>query len=167
VIDRSAAASALLIAWATLEGLAVYAGVSEMPGVSLVLGLVGAIAVVSFSALLSKSDLMAPVRYCGRNSIVIYLAFFLPMAVSRSVLLSRGSIHDLGLVSLFVTACGVIGPLVLFWTVRKTGLRFLFTRPEWAKLKARRAGFAPSWSAALSPKPLPAQGPVGETPTLP
>ena len=167
VIDRSAPATALLIAWAILEGLAVYAGVSELPGVSLVLGLVGAVAVVSFSALLSKSDLMAPVRYCGRNSIVIYLAFFLPMAVSRSALLSLGSIHDLGLVSLFVTASGVIGPLTLFWTVGKTRLRFLFERPEWAKLTARRAGFAPRWSAGLPPKPLPAQAPVGETPTVP
>ena len=59
---------------------------------------------VSFSALLSKSDLMAPVRYCGRNSIIIYLAFFLPMATSRAALLSLGVVHDLGAVSLIVTA---------------------------------------------------------------
>ena len=103
--------------------------------VSLALGLVGAVAVVSFAALLSKSDLMAPVRYCGRNSIVIYLAFFLPMAVSRAALLKLGVIDDLGTISLIVTGCGVIGPLVLFWAVRGTPLRLLFERPAWARLK--------------------------------
>jgi uncharacterized membrane protein YcfT len=163
VIDRSARATALLIAWAILEGLAVYAGISELPGVSLALGLVGAVAVVSFSALLSKTDLMAPVRYCGRNSIVIYLAFFLPMAVSRSALLSLGPIHDLGLVSVIATASGVVGPLILFWAVRKARFRLLFERPEWAKLKTEQAGGVPSWRMGPSSRPVP----VGETPTVP
>ena len=46
------------------------------------------------------------------NSIVIYLAFFLPMAATRTVLLKTGIITDLGTISLIVTAAGVIGALV-------------------------------------------------------
>ena len=33
-------------------------------------------------------------RYCGEHSIVIYLAFFLPMATTRTLLLQTGWIHD-------------------------------------------------------------------------
>jgi uncharacterized membrane protein YcfT len=68
-------------------------------------------------------------RYCGRNSIVIYLAFFLPMALSRTLLLKTGLIPDIGAVSLVVTTIGVMGALALFWAVRQTFLRFLFERP--------------------------------------
>jgi uncharacterized membrane protein YcfT len=78
---------------------------------------------------MALSDLFRPLRYCGRNSIVIYLAFFLPMALARSLLLKTGLIPDIGAVSLLVTITGVIGSLVLFWAVRHTALRFLFERP--------------------------------------
>ena len=73
----------------------------------------------------------------GENSIVIYLAFFLPMAATRTVLLKTGIIPDLGTIALMVTAAGVIGALALFWAVRGTPLRFLFERPAWARLEAR------------------------------
>ena len=63
-------------------------------------------AVVAVSALMAKSDLFRPLRYCGRNSIVIYLAFFLPMAASRTLLLREGWIHDIGTMSLIVTIEG-------------------------------------------------------------
>ena len=95
-------------------------------------------AVVTFSTVLSKADWMAPLRYCGKNSIVIYLAFFLPMAISRTVLLRSGIITDLGTISLIVTAAGVITPLVLHWAVGDTPARFLFERPDWAHLGLRR-----------------------------
>jgi uncharacterized membrane protein YcfT len=137
VVRHGWTAAAYLIIWAIAEGFAVFGGVSQMPGVSLLLGLVGAVAVVSFAALLSKSDQMRPIRYCGRNSIVIYLAFFLPMAVARTVLLNVGIIADLGTISLIVTACGVIGPLVLFRLTRDGFARFLFERPAWARLQSR------------------------------
>ena len=111
---------------------------------SLALGAAGAIAVVAISALLSKTDLMAPVRYCGEHSLIIYLAFFLPMAVSRTVLLKFGIIPDIGAVSLIVTACGVLGPLVLFWIVRNRFGHFLFHRPEWARLSVSPRRIVPA-----------------------
>src|SRR6185312_9755086 len=79
-----------LLVWGVAEGLMVFNGYSELPFVGLALGLMGATAVVSVSALMAKSDLFRPLRYCGRNSIVIYLAFFLPMAASRTLLIKTG-----------------------------------------------------------------------------
>jgi uncharacterized membrane protein YcfT len=73
-------------------------------------------------------------RYCGENSIVIYLAFFMFMAAARTLLLKAGVIGDLALVSFIVTAAGVAGPVPLFWMVRRTPLSFLFRRPQWARL---------------------------------
>jgi uncharacterized membrane protein YcfT len=134
-----------LVVWALVEGYAVFGGYSELPGLGLVLGFVGAIAVVTLSTVLSKLDWMAAVRYCGKHSIVIYLAFFLPMAASRTLLLKTGIISDLGTVSLIVTACGVIFPLVLFWIVRATWARFLFERPVWAHVDMpRRRALVPA-----------------------
>src|SRR4029079_16659358 len=81
----------------------------RLPFVSLALGLAGACAVVTAAALMAKSDLFKPLRYCGRNSIVIYLAFFLPMAATRAVLLKSGLIADVGTISVLVTLAGIIG----------------------------------------------------------
>jgi len=119
-----------LVGWGVINGLLAFNGLAELPLVSLALGIAGAAAVVSLSALLAKSDLARPLRYCGRNSIVIYLAFFLPMAASRALLLKGGWIADVGTISALVTIVGVIGSLALFWAVRGTFLRFLFERPK-------------------------------------
>ncbi|WP_419907154.1 acyltransferase family protein [Hoeflea sp.] len=60
---------------------------SMLPVASLVLGLFGVVALVSLSAVLSAFGQADFIRWCGAHSIVIYLAFFLPMAVTRVVLL--------------------------------------------------------------------------------
>jgi uncharacterized membrane protein YcfT len=132
---RPALAAYTLVAWALLNGFYVFSGLADKPFVSLTLGVAGAAAVVSLSALMAKSDVFAALRYLGRNSIVVYLAFFLGMAASRAVLLRTELIPDLGTVALLVTACGVAGAVALFWTVRGTPLRFLFERPAWARLR--------------------------------
>jgi len=145
VIDRPVEAAAGLALWAILEGVAVFGGISEMPFVSLALGMLGAAAVIAFSALLSKSHRLGWLRYCGQNSIVIYLAFFLPMAATRTLLLKTGIIPDLGTVSLIVTTVAVVTPILFFWLVRGTRFRFLFERPAWARLDRSPA---PSLAAA-------------------
>ncbi|MGE3150053.1 MAG: acyltransferase family protein [Pseudorhodoplanes sp.] len=132
--DRTVAVFAL-IGWATVNGLFVYAGYDDRPGISLALGLLGVGAVVAMSAVLAKNDALPPLRYCGRHSIVIYLAFFLPMVIARLVLLKTAVITDIGTVSLVVTAAGVVGALSIFWAVRGTRLRFLFARPKRFHLK--------------------------------
>jgi uncharacterized membrane protein YcfT len=133
-----AAAIGGLILWGIANGVLVFMGYGDLPFMSLALGFVGAAAVVAVAALMAKTELFQSLRYCGANSIVIYLAFFLPMAVTRTVLLKTGVITDLGTISLIVTTAGVIGALVWYWAVRWTPLRFLFERPAWAKLKPAR-----------------------------
>jgi uncharacterized membrane protein YcfT len=132
---------ATLAAWAFVNGTFVLVGWSELPFVSLGLGLIGAAAVVRASALMARSGIFHPLRYCGRHSIVIYLAFFLPMAATRTLLFKSGVVTDLGTISLIVTAVGVIGSLALFWLTRSTRLRFLFARPAmfWLASKPRLA----------------------------
>jgi uncharacterized membrane protein YcfT len=130
-------AALALLAWAAFNSFYVTHGLDAKPFVSLTLGLIGAAAVVTVSALMAKSDVFAPLRYLGKNSIVVYLAFFLGMAGARSVLLKTGLIPDLGTVALIVTACGIGVAVALFWAVRGTPLRFLFERPAWARLQDR------------------------------
>ena len=142
-VDRKsvAAIAAGLFVWGAANGFAVHHGWSHLPVVSLVMGFIGAGAVISMGVLLSKTGLAVALRYCGENSIVIYLAFFLFMAGSRGLLLKLAPGLDLGVMSLAVTAAGVIGPLLLFWAVRNTKVRFLFRRPQWARLATTPRGW--------------------------
>jgi uncharacterized membrane protein YcfT len=131
-------AGAALFAWALFNGFYVMHGLDGKPFVSLTLGLIGAAAVVMVSALIAKSNVFAALRYLGKNSIVVYLAFFIGMAASRAVLLKTGLVPDLGTVALIVTASGIGVAVALFAAVRGTPLKFLFERPAWARLKNRR-----------------------------
>ena len=128
-------AAAGLTVWALFNGFYVVLGLDAKQFISLTLGLVGAVAVVAVSALMAKSHVFVALRYLGKNSIVVYLAFFLGMAASRSALLKTGLIPDLGTVALLVTASGIAGAVALFWAVRAMPLRFLFARPAWARLQ--------------------------------
>jgi uncharacterized membrane protein YcfT len=118
-----------LMAWGLLNGFLVFNGLAQLPVVSLVVGMTGALAVVSASVLMAQTDLAKPLRYCGQHSIVIYLAFFLPMAASRTMFLKQQWISDVGAICAMVTLIGVVGALALFWAVRRTALQFLFERP--------------------------------------
>lgn len=128
-----------LYLWAVINGLMVSYGFSTTPLLSLALGFAGVGAVIAVSQILAQEKLMNWVRYCGQNSIVIYLAFFAFMAASRIVLIKTGIITDGGTISLIVTAAGVIGPIVMYWMVRNTPARFLFERPDMFRLKPKSA----------------------------
>jgi uncharacterized membrane protein YcfT len=137
-------AVAWLTMWGVFNAYYVWTGLAELPVVSLTLGMLGAAAVVALSALLAKIDLFSALRYCGRHSIVVYLAFFLPMAATRALLIKSGLIADVGTISLVVTTAGVVGALAWFWAVRGTPLRFLFERPERFWLAPRRVVLQPA-----------------------
>jgi uncharacterized membrane protein YcfT len=124
------AALAALALWALVDGSLVFLGVSEWPLISLVLGLAGACAIVTIGTLLARMHWLNVLRFCGEHSIVIYLAFFLPMASTRTLLLKTGIIHDIGTVSLIVTIVGVVGALLIWRAALATGANFLFERPE-------------------------------------
>jgi uncharacterized membrane protein YcfT len=134
---RPALSINLLSVWMLLNQFVVSQGWSELPGVGLALGFLGAAAVVAVAALIAMGDWFAALRYLGRNSLVIYLAFFLPMAVSRTVLMKSGYVADVGTLSLIVSTEAVIGALVIYWMAHKAGLKFLFERPQMLRLRPR------------------------------
>jgi uncharacterized membrane protein YcfT len=118
-----------LAAWALINGGLVLSGCSEWPLISLALGLAGASAIVSIGTLLARSHWLNFLRYCGEHSIIIYLAFFLPMAATRTLLLRAGLIHDIGTISLLVALVGVVGALAIWRMALALGSNFLFERP--------------------------------------
>ncbi|MDP1882033.1 MAG: acyltransferase, partial [Bradyrhizobium sp.] len=97
--------------------------------VSLALGLAGALAIVTMGTLLARMQWLNFLRYCGEHSIVIYLAFFLPMAATRTLLLKAGLIHDIGTISLIVTVAGIVGAIAIWRIALMAGANFLFERP--------------------------------------
>jgi uncharacterized membrane protein YcfT len=126
---RPSLALAALTLWALIDSGLVVSGFSEWPLISLVLGLAGACAIVTMGTLLARAHWLTFLRFCGEHSIVIYLAFFLPMAATRTLLLKAGLIHDIGTVSLIVTVVGVLGALAIWRLALATGANFLFERP--------------------------------------
>jgi uncharacterized membrane protein YcfT len=143
--DRARAHPALalagLAAWALVNGSLVMSGLGEWPLISLMLGLAGASAIVTAGTLLARAHWLTFLRYCGEHSIVIYLAFFLPMAATRTLLLRTGFIPDIGTISLIVTVVGVVGALAIWRTALAVGATFLFERPAafWIVPKKPRA----------------------------
>jgi uncharacterized membrane protein YcfT len=131
--DRARARPALalvgLALWALVNGGLVASGFSETPLISLALGLAGACAIVALGTLLARAHWLNFLRFCGEHSIVIYLAFFLPMAATRTLLLSTALIPDIGTISLIVSIAGVAGALALWRIALSVGANFLFERP--------------------------------------
>jgi len=127
---RPWAAIAGLTAWALINAGLVVSGVSEWPVISLALGLAGACAIITIGTLFARTHVLTALRFCGEHSIVIYLAFFLPMAATRTLLLKTGLIADIGTISLIVTIAGVLGALAVWRAARALRADFLFERPD-------------------------------------
>jgi uncharacterized membrane protein YcfT len=148
--DRARARPALALAglalWAFINSGLVVSGFSEWPLISLLLGLAGACAIVTIGTLLAQAHWLAALRFCGEHSIVIYLAFFLPMAATRTLLLKTGLIHDIGTISLIVTVAGVVGALVIWRIALKASANFLFERPKafWIAPNKAQAALRPA-----------------------
>ena len=128
-----------LVAWGWLNWLAVDSGVAVAAWSDLPFAYAGVLAVIAFSVLLARSGRGGALAYCGRNSIVIYLAFAVFMGPTRVLLLKLAPLGLADATALAVTAAGVLGALCLFWLVRNTPARFLFVRPDAFKLTAPAA----------------------------
>ena len=148
---------ALLGLWSTGHSMAMLAGASTLPGMGLVLGFAGCAAVITAAVVLARSGLAEWLRYLGANSIVVYLAFFLFMATTRSLGLKLIPDINVDVLAALCTLAGVVGPLLLFWVVRNTPLSPLFKRPRWAKLKAletaQKRGYNATHDISLDKQP--------------
>lgn len=140
--DRARATPPLALAglalWAIVNYLIVRSGFSEWPLISLALGFAGAGAIIVAGTLLARKQWLNGLRFCGEHSIVIYLAFFLPMATTRTLLLKFLPMADVGAVSLIVTVSGVCGALAIWWLALKARGDFLFERPAAFSIAPKR-----------------------------
>jgi uncharacterized membrane protein YcfT len=133
-------ALAALAIWAIANEGLVQLGLSERPVISLMLGLAGACAVIVVATLLARTGWIGFIRFCGEHSIVTYLAFFLPMAATRTLLLRTGILHEVGTVSLIVTFVALFGALAIWLIAMRCGANFLFERPEAFWIAPKKTG---------------------------
>ncbi|NOZ31664.1 MAG: acyltransferase family protein [Alphaproteobacteria bacterium] len=145
--DRPALTIATLATWAGVNGMLVFLpgfsanpgsfdmGLAALPGLHLALALAGAIAVCLLAALFAQVRFMAWLSWLGAHSIVIFLAFSIPMAVTREVLIRFNLISDTGIISALALLSAIVAPVVLYGLVQWTGWgKFLFERPGWARI---------------------------------
>lgn len=129
----------------TASGVSGYPHVADIPGLDIAAGLAGAAAIIAISALLARVNWLRAIRYAGQHSLVIYVAFTVPMAAMRTLLLKLGIIGDVGMISMVVWVSAAAVPLLLHQLTQGTFARFLFERPEALKLSGtfnpgRRSG---------------------------
>lgn len=123
-----------LLVWAVINEAFVLAQLHEGRGYSLVLGIAGASAVMVTGALLQGQRFMGWLRYLGQNSIVVFLAFYIPMVAAAKLLWKLQPPLDPGSQALIITAVATATPILVYWVVRRTPLSLIFQRPSWAKL---------------------------------
>jgi uncharacterized membrane protein YcfT len=130
----------ILGTWAAFNTLGLVTGLASMPVVELVFAALGIAAVIMFSVVITRGTkgtmFGAALIYFGRNSIVIYLAFTIFMAITRTILVKLNLGLDGGLMALASAMAGLFGALVMHALVRNTPLRFLFERPAAFRLGA-------------------------------
>ncbi len=138
VRENKGKALGLLALWAVVNEGFVLARLHEAPGLSLVLGFVGVGGVIAVAALLQDTRRMQWLRYLGRNSIVVFLAFYIPMVVAAKLLWRFGPPLDLGTQALVITIAAIVVPVIAYAVLRHSPARILFERPRWAQLGSVR-----------------------------
>ncbi|TIS60554.1 MAG: acyltransferase [Mesorhizobium sp.] len=151
--DRPAIAVAGLAVWAVVNGLLVYSsgyavqpvgmqmGLAAWPPLHLTLAVAGAVALCVAGGFLSKFASMEWLRWLGEHSLVVYVAFTIPMSIFRGLALASGLLTDTGWLSLAVLLVSVTSPVILYFIVKRTGFgNFLFERPAWAHIDGPNAG---------------------------
>jgi len=143
--------AAALVAWALVNGVLVFSpgfqvlpshtemGYAAFPPLHLALAVAGALAICVFSALVAGARSAEWLRWLGEHSLVVYLAFTIPMSLFRAAMLRADLITDTGLLSTAVLVVATASPAVLYWIVKRTGFgTFLFERPAWAHIDRPR-----------------------------
>ncbi|MGH6682430.1 MAG: acyltransferase family protein, partial [Pseudolabrys sp.] len=122
-----------LICWAITNGLLVFSpgyavlpretqmGFAGWPPLHFALAVAGATALCVAGGLLSKLRFMDWLRWLGEHSLVVYLAFTLPMSMFRALALWSGLLTKTGPLSLAVLMVSIASPVVLYLIVQRLG----------------------------------------------
>jgi uncharacterized membrane protein YcfT len=110
-------------------------GLAASPPLHLALAVAGAIALCVLASLLMRLPFTGWLRWLGEHSLVVYLAFTLPMSAVRIIAMKSGLLTGTSELSILVLVIAVAAPVVLYLLVKrfKTG-EFLFERPSWAHI---------------------------------
>ncbi|MDO8288135.1 MAG: acyltransferase family protein [Parvibaculum sp.] len=144
-IAHARTAAALSLTALTAIAALVYGGLVQNHAVEIIASYSGAAAAIMLIAMLAARGLTAPLAYAGSRSLAIYLAFFIPMALSRTVLIKLG-LTDADLVTLIGFVFAVASTLIAHRIALATPFKFFYERPDFLKLK--QADHAPR--AAMS-----------------
>lgn len=90
---------------------------------------------IAVASLLQGSRGMDWLRDLGRNSIVVFLSFYLPMVAAAKLVWTIGLPIDTGTQAFIVTIFVIAAPVALHQLGKRTLLRFLFGRPSWAGIR--------------------------------
>ncbi len=125
----------IIVIWAMFNAIMIKLAGGENHAVLLLLGFLGISALVMLSSLLSKRPWFSWLSRLGKNSIAVYLGFYLLLqtflwAAERLDVLDA---HKPTMATLAWILC-IAGSVVLFRATRHTPLKYLYARPAWAKL---------------------------------
>lgn len=136
-----------LVLWAILETFLVFwpdgtphptemqMGLAAFPPLHLALAVAGAIALCVLGRLLMYYAFMDWLRWLGEHSLVVYLAFTLPMSAVRIVAMKTGLVTDVSALSVLVLVSSTATPALLYLVIKRFGVgQFLFERPAWAHI---------------------------------
>lgn len=148
---HTVAAITTLAVWAAVNGMLVFSpgyevlptetkmGLAAWPPLHLALAVMGALALCIMGALLSRFAALEWLRWLGEHSLVVYVAFTIPMSLTRAVALKSGFITDTGLLSLTVLVVATASPVIVYLVTQASGHgRWLFERPAWARIAPDR-----------------------------
>lgn len=119
----------------------------DMRGIEFLAGITGCIGCVMLVSAATAKGLTGWLTYIGSRSLYVFVAFFLPMAAVRIVMIKAGVTNG-DLVTFVAVASGVILPLIAARLLQGTHLGFLFTRPAFLRLPLQGKEKAPTSMAA-------------------
>lgn len=158
-------AAAALAAWALVNGLLVFSdgyavtatgmkmgAWASLAPIQLALAMAGTLALCIASALLSKLPFFDWLRWLGEHSLIVYLAFTIPMSIFRGLAVWSGLLIEPGLLSTAVLIVSLAAPVFVYLMIQHFGIgHFLFERPRWARLPTGSASPRPIHVAPMHP----------------
>ena len=108
------------------------------------MGVAGAIAICEVAKLLSMTHWAGFLRYCGQNSIVIYLTFFFPMTALERTLPQLSMVLDTGFACLIILVISTVLPLLFHRAIKRTPLIALYVRPKMFRFGSAKEKLAPA-----------------------
>lgn len=147
---RENALNAVLVGMVALTaiGVVTLTPLIDNRAIELLSGVAGCIGCVMLVSVAASKGLTGWLSYIGSRSLYVFVGFFLPMAATRVVMLKLGVTNG-DLIALVSIVLGVALPLLAAHYTKGTPLAFLFTRPQFFRLRGKSADVpAPALAAA-------------------